>query len=153
MQLQSKKDIFNNLIQKGSVFIHFNGTKTKWIPFDLQSKEHVVFQFGLDLPIHIPDIRATDYSLSGTLSFKGKPFLCEIPWNAVYAIICKDSDGYSLSEYVYEKEIPLRVRNGVDESDYNSQHNKNVNKTNNNSLNKKPTALNKKRPPYLRLVK
>lgn len=163
----SKKEVFDFLIELGDVFVHFNGTKTKWVPLHLQDREHVVFQFGLDMPVPIPDITTTDKSLSGTLSFSGKPFLCEVPWDAIYAMTCKDPDGNTIHDCVYYDEIPLNVRttmkskpidDSVKKAPVKGQRPQLVKSPNQESakpLSSKNTSpfANKKRPSHLRLVK
>lgn len=42
---------------------------------------------GRDLPIPVPDLYIDEERISGTLSFDGKPFFCDVPWPAVFAIV------------------------------------------------------------------
>lgn len=54
------------------------------VPKRLRGREEVTFIFGFDLPIPIPDLFVDATGISGTLSFKGRPYPCYVPWTAVY---------------------------------------------------------------------
>ena len=57
------------------------------VPPRLRSDAGVVLRMGRDLPLSTPDLYVDDELISGTLSFDGKPFFCEVPWPAVFAIV------------------------------------------------------------------
>ena len=64
----------------------------------------MVLQVGLDMPVPIPDLRVDEEGIFGTLSFKGIPFTCFVPWVAVFALVGEDAKGM-----VWSKEMPDEV--------------------------------------------
>jgi len=64
----------------------------------------VVLQVGLDMPVPIPDLRVDEEGVFGTLSFKGVPFTCFVPWRAVFALVGEDGKGM-----VWSSEMPSEV--------------------------------------------
>ena len=46
----------------------------------------VMFEYGLDLPVPIPDLKITDEGISATLSFSREPHPTFVPWEAVVKI-------------------------------------------------------------------
>jgi len=159
-----KRHIFSALLKKSSVFVHINGRIVGGgIPAFLRLQDQVILQFGLDMPVPIPDLNWDDYCVMGTLSFKGVPYFCEVPWSAVYAIVGEDAKGM-----VFEEDMPQSVR---DEADRNRKKKEDLVKespsplklvTNPNKLKEMPSVRNvtkhkvfkrSERPDYLRLVK
>ena len=59
----------------------------------LRLQAQVVLQVGLDMPVPIPDLRVDEEGVFGTLSFKGVPFTCFVPWGAVFALVGEDAKG------------------------------------------------------------
>lgn len=101
-----KRHIFSALLKKSSVFVHLNGRSVgTGIPAFLRLQDQVVLQFGLDMPVPIPDLNWDDYCVSGTLSFKGVPYFCEVPWTDVYALVGEDTKGM-----VFQEDMPQSVR-------------------------------------------
>lgn len=43
----------------------------------------VTFEYGLDMPVQIPDLKVTDEGISATLSFNRTPCPTFVPWEAV----------------------------------------------------------------------
>jgi stringent starvation protein B len=92
-----KMKVFRFLLSRhASVFIHFrpllSNVEVK-VPFRLRGNEQVVFQLGVDMPVPIPDLAYDARGVSGTLSFKGNPFHCHVPWEAVIAMVGEDGKG------------------------------------------------------------
>lgn len=63
-----------------------------------------MLQVGLDMPVPIPDLRVDEEGVFGTLSFKGVPFTCFVPWRAVFALVGEDGKGM-----VWSSEMPAEV--------------------------------------------
>ena len=53
----------------------------------------VLFEYGLDLPIPIPDLKITDAGIEATLSFSREPHSTFVPWDAVVKIGKKFEEG------------------------------------------------------------
>jgi stringent starvation protein B len=103
--LPAKKDVARALLLRGSVFIHLDPRKPSvLVPARLRLQPQVVLQVGLDMPVPIPDLRVDDEGVYGTLSFKGVPFTCYVPWTAVFALVGEDAKGM-----VWPSEMPGEI--------------------------------------------
>ena len=56
------------------------------------------------MPVPIPDLRIDQEGVFGTLSFKGVPFACFVPWAAVFALVGEDAKGM-----VWHTDMPLEI--------------------------------------------
>jgi stringent starvation protein B len=105
MSLPAKKDVARALLLRGSVFVHLDPRKEGVsVPTRLRLQSQVVLQVGLDMPVPIPDLSINDSGVYGTLSFKGVPFTCSIPWSAVFALVGDDAKGM-----VWSTEMPAEI--------------------------------------------
>jgi len=103
--LPAKKDVARALLLRGSVFIHLDPrTDQVVVPERLRRQPQVVLQVGLDMPVPIPDLRVDDAGVYGTLSFKGVPFTCFVPWEGVFALVGEDAKGM-----VWPAEVPAEI--------------------------------------------
>ena len=90
----SKLDVCRATLLKGSTFVHLDpSTLGTLIPYTFKFQSQVVLQFGYDMPVPIPDMKLDQAGISGTLSFKGVPFSCFVPWTAVFAVVGEDGKG------------------------------------------------------------
>lgn len=55
-------------------------------------QQGAILQIGHNLPIPILDLSVTEDGFTATLSFNRKPYLCVIPWKAVFAVSCTGSE-------------------------------------------------------------
>jgi stringent starvation protein B len=103
--LPAKKDVARALLLRGSVFIHLDPRRSGvQVPPRLRSQAQVVLQVGLDMPVPIPDLRIDQEGVFGTLSFKGVPFACFVPWGAVFALVGEDAKGM-----VWHADMPVEI--------------------------------------------
>ncbi|MFT3921038.1 MAG: ClpXP protease specificity-enhancing factor SspB [Myxococcales bacterium] len=103
--LPAKKDVARALLLRGSVFIHLDPRRSGvLVPARLRSQAQVVLQVGLDMPVPIPDLRIDQEGVFGTLSFKGVPFACFVPWGAVFALVGEDAKGM-----VWHADMPAEI--------------------------------------------
>lgn len=103
--LPFKQDVANQLLRKGSLFIHLDPRITDVVvPPWLRHQAQLVLQVGLDMPIPIPDLTVNEDGVLGTLSFSRTPFLCHIPWNAVFALVGDEGRGM-----VYPESMPPEI--------------------------------------------
>ncbi len=108
--LPAKKDVARALLLRGSVFVHLDPRKAGvLVPTRLRLQAQVVLQVGLDMPVPIPDLRIDEEGVYGTLSFKGVPFTCFVPWGAVFALVGDDAKGM-----VWSTEMPTEIAAEVD---------------------------------------
>lgn len=56
------------------------------------------------MPVPIPDLRIDEEGVFGTLSFKGVPFTCFVPWAGVFALVGEDGKGM-----VWSTEMPAEI--------------------------------------------
>jgi stringent starvation protein B len=90
---------------RGSVFVHLDPRRPGvLVPARLRSQAQVVLQVGLDMPVPIPDLRIDEDGVFGTLSFKGVPFACFVPWAAVFALVGEDAKGM-----VWHSDMPPEI--------------------------------------------
>jgi hypothetical protein len=156
----SKVDVFRALlVSQPSVFVHVNPKPGDvLIPFNLKLQDQCVLQVGLDMPVPIPDLAYDRHGVSGTLSFKDKPFRIDVPWSAVYALVGEDAKGF-----VWEDEMPSAIKDQVareQESRKNSgtfPASGNVVALNTSAVRKNTSPIRKNTSPaqrgHLRLVK
>ncbi len=101
-----KKQIFSLLLENDSVFVHIAGTHPSVVvPAHLHGKDQVVLQLGFNMPVPINDLEYNDEGVAATLSFKGKPGYCFVPWDAVFALVGEDGKGK-----VWDREMPASVK-------------------------------------------
>ncbi|MDB5716151.1 MAG: Stringent starvation protein [Sphingomonadales bacterium] len=104
----SKKDVAKQLMLRGSIFVHV-ASKSKRddlkLPSKYRNQDQTVLQFGLDMPIPIHNLEINVASISGTLSFGGTPFFCNVPWECVFAIVGDDAKGI-----VWNEDMPAGIQ-------------------------------------------
>ncbi len=93
-KILDKKTALKYLLKHGSPFVHFDGrTEGCKMPPRLIGNPQVVLQFGYNMAVPIPDMKVDNLGVSGTLSFRGVPFFCFVPWNAIFAVVGEDGKG------------------------------------------------------------
>jgi Stringent starvation protein B len=103
--LPYKRDVANQLLRKGSLFIHLDPrVHDVIVPPWLKHQAQLVLQVGLDMPIPIPDLRVDEDGIFGTLSFSRTPFACNVPWNAVFALVGDEGRGM-----VWPESMPAEI--------------------------------------------
>lgn len=107
--LPYKRDVANQLLRKGSLFIHLDPRVADVIvPPWLRHQAQLVLQVGLNMPIPINDLRVDENGIFGTLSFSRTPFACNVPWNAIFALVGDEGRGMVWPESM-PKEIVAEV--------------------------------------------
>jgi stringent starvation protein B len=92
--IPTKKQFALAAIIKNSIFIHIDPRKHGVrVPEYLLLKENLILQIGYNMPVPIPDLKITDFGIYATLSFKGMPYECYVPWSAVSAIVSETGTG------------------------------------------------------------
>jgi hypothetical protein len=103
--LPYKRDVANQLLRKGSLFIHLDPRVSDVVvPPWLRHQAQLVLQVGLDMPIPIPDLRVDENGIFGTLSFSRTPFACNVPWSAVFALVGDEGRGM-----VWPESMPAEI--------------------------------------------
>ena len=110
MEIPSKRAAMETLLETGSAFVYLDprapGVE---VPARFRGQPQVVLQFGLNLAVPIRDLEGDDAGVRGTLSFNRTPFLCIIPWSAVYALVGDDGRGS-----VFLETVPPEIRREID---------------------------------------
>jgi hypothetical protein len=78
--------IFNRLLRENTTVLVVISDHAKLeIPDSVRPKPglRTAFEYGLDMPIQIPDLKVTDEGISATLSFNRTPCPTFVPWEAV----------------------------------------------------------------------
>ena len=150
-----KSTVVRALLQVNpSVFIHFDGRKAGVVaPVGLLTQYHAVFQVGYDMPVPIPDLTFDDEGMKCTLSFKGRPMLCMVPWSAVWAVAGEDGRGM-----IWDQEMPPEAREEAAREQQKREQKPSGTVVSIASAKgeRKPTkrsTTKTERPPYLRVVK
>lgn len=104
-RLPPKKDVALALLEQASMYIHLDPRiESVQVPVWFKKQPQLVLQVGLNMAVPIPDLRVTDEGLSCTLSFQRSPFLCMIPWRAVFALV-----GEKGQAMVWAEDVPAEV--------------------------------------------
>lgn len=118
--LPYKRDVANQLLRKGSLFIHLDPRVSDVIvPPWLRHQAQLVLQVGLDMPIPIPDLRVDENGIFGTLSFSRTPFACNVPWSAVFALVGDEGRGM-----VWPESMPAEIVAEVERETQRAKFNK-----------------------------
>ncbi len=132
------------------------------VPRYLKNRPQLVLQVGLDMPVPIPDLRAADDGLVGTLAFNRSPFRCWVPWEAVFALV--DDQGRAMLwpeslpdelQAEVEREMGVRAPDGlrVVEGGRDSVPPVELAPEGEETLSEVPAHGGRGLPPYLRVVK
>lgn len=90
----SKLDVARALLLKGTAFVHLDPRlEDVVVPPWFKNQPQLVLQVGIDMPVPIRDLRVDDVGVLATLSFKGSPYTCHVPWESVFALVGDDGKG------------------------------------------------------------
>lgn len=148
----TKKEVASALLRNGNVFIHLDPRKEGVaVPPRLKLQSQLVLQVGWDMPVPIPDLSLDDEGLYATLSFKGVPFTCFLPWRAIFAVVGEDAKGIT-----WKEDMPTEIKEEMEKTS-NKEDNKLVSITSKDIPKKDVTTKSGRKilvkPRHLRLVK
>ncbi len=105
-KLPPKDEVLLELLRHGSVFVHLDPRlEGVTVPAWLAEQPQLVLQLGYDLPIPIDDLEVDAQGWRATLSFNRSPFLCTVPWAAVFALV--DEEGLGM---LWPDSLPEELR-------------------------------------------
>jgi stringent starvation protein B len=95
------------LLKGQSIQIRFDARRPGVeVPAYLTKNGNVTLQVGHAMAVPIPDLKVDAWGMSGTLSFKRRPFFVKVPWSAVFIVVgAEDNRGR-----VWEEDVPEDVR-------------------------------------------
>ena len=104
--LPSQKDVLLGLLEKTSVLMHLDARREDVVvPRHLKTNPQLILQLGLNLPVPIRDLDVGDDGVRCTLSFQRTPFLCVLPYPAIFAMVSEDG-GRAM---VWPEDVPAEV--------------------------------------------
>ena len=107
MGLPIKQSFVSDLLESGPVLVHVDArVQGVSVPDHLARDPKLVLRFGYGLEPAIHDLTVDDEGISGTLTFKGIPHRCILPWPAVYAAVSEAADQRGM---VWPEDVPEEV--------------------------------------------
>jgi hypothetical protein len=89
-----------------TLFIHLDARRAGVrVPEKHKGDPQLVLQVGRHMAIPIPDLQIDASGVHATLSFQDKPFHCDVPWAAVFALVGEDGRGM-----IYPDDTPPEVQ-------------------------------------------
>ena len=88
VSLPGKRQVVDELLASGAVLVHVDARRGGvQVPDRFGEDPKLVLRFGHNLSPAVPDLEVDDQGIRGTLTFGGVPFRCELPWEAIYAVV------------------------------------------------------------------
>lgn len=101
-----KRSVMETLLDAGAVLVHVDSRRDGVkVPVEHADQPKLVLRFGHQLSPPIPDLDVDDHGVRGTLTFRGQPFACDLPWGSVYALVGDDGRGL-----IWPEDVPSEVR-------------------------------------------
>jgi stringent starvation protein B len=111
MELLGKKETLISYLEKGIAMIHLDARRAG-VVVPSQHVEDPHLRLNLSYRYGIPDLVIDDERVQATLSFRGRPFQCRMPWAAVFGITSQTTgDGQ-----VWPEDLPGEVVTALAES-------------------------------------
>jgi stringent starvation protein B len=109
--LPPKKEVLLELLEKSNVLMHLDARREDVIvPRNLKTNPQLVLQLGLNLAVPIRDLDVGDDGVKCTLSFNRTPFLCVLPYPAIFAMVAEDGRAM-----VWPEDVPVEVARAHEE--------------------------------------
>jgi stringent starvation protein B len=111
MELLGKKETLISYLEKGIAMIHLDARRAG-VVVPSQHVEDPHLRLNLSYRYGIPDLVIDDVRVQATLSFRGRPFQCQMPWEAVFGITSQTTgDGQ-----VWPEDLPGEVVTALSQS-------------------------------------
>jgi stringent starvation protein B len=111
MELLGKKETLISYLEKGVAMVHLDARRAG-VVVPSQHVEDPHLRLNLSYRYGIPDLVIDDERVQATLSFRGRPFQCQMPWAAVFGITSQTTgDGQ-----VWPEDLPGEVVTALSES-------------------------------------
>jgi stringent starvation protein B len=103
--MPAKRSVVDKLLQDGAVLLHLDARREEVdVPSPHEGDPKLVLRIGYGLTPVIPDLVVDEDGVRATLTFRGMPHLCVVPWAAVYAVVSEDGRGL-----VWPEDVPPEV--------------------------------------------
>jgi stringent starvation protein B len=104
-EMPAKRSTLEKLLRDGPVLVHLDPRRPGVeVPPQHRGEPRLVLRFGYGLTPPILDLNLEEQCLSGTLTFRGVPHRCVIPWPAVFAVVGEDGRGL-----VWGEDVPTEI--------------------------------------------
>ena len=104
-EMPAKKKTLEKFLRDGPVLVHLDPRRAGVdVPAQHRGEPRLVLRFGFGLTPPIVDLTVEDAHLAGTLTFRGVPHRCLIPWGAVFAVVGEDGRGL-----VWGEDVPPEI--------------------------------------------
>src|SRR5688572_27695384 len=104
-EMPAKRSTLEKLLRDGPVLVHLDPRRAGVdVPAHHRGEPRLVLRFGYGLTPPIIDLNVEEHALSGTLTFRGVPHRCTIPWAAVFAVVGEDGRGL-----VWGEDVPTEI--------------------------------------------
>jgi hypothetical protein len=101
-----KQSVMETLLEAGPVLVHLDSRRDRVkVPTEHTGQAKLVLRVGYGLTPPIADLTVDDEGVRGTLTFKGRPCWCELPWEAIYALVGDDGRGL-----IWPEDVPREVQ-------------------------------------------
>ena len=105
--LPEKQGVMTKLMEDGPVLVHLDPRADDVaVPAHHRGEARLVLRFGYNLQPPILDLGVDEDGLTGTLTFRGVPFRCSIPWDAIFALVGEEGRGL-----VWAEDVPPELVN------------------------------------------
>lgn len=101
---KTKKDVLLSCLDRGIALLHLD-SRQPGVVVPAQHRDDPHLRLSLSYRYAIPDLVIDDGRVQATLSFRGRPFQCQVPWDAIFCISSKVTDDAS----VWPEDLPSEV--------------------------------------------
>ncbi|MBI4511190.1 MAG: hypothetical protein HY698_16275 [Deltaproteobacteria bacterium] len=104
-RLPEKQSVLRDILEKGPALLQLDARREEVeVPPVHKGDARLVLRVGYGLQPPIPDLAFDSQGVRATLTFRGTPCRCQVPWRAVYAIVGEDGRGM-----VWPEDVPPDV--------------------------------------------
>src|SRR5215470_18931584 len=104
-EMPAKRSTMEKLLRDGPVLVHLHPRRPGVdVPAQHRGEPRLVLRLSYGLTPPIADLAVEEHALSGTLTFRGVPHRCIVPWTSVFAVVGEDGRGL-----VWGEDVPVEI--------------------------------------------
>src|SRR5215470_5434847 len=104
-EMPAKKSTMEKLLRDGPVLVHLDPRRPGVdVPAQHRGEPRLVLRLSYGLTPPIADLAVEEHALTGTLTFRGVPHRCVVPWISVFAVVGEDGRGL-----VWGEDVPVEI--------------------------------------------